>query len=109
VIDDDWIDDDDYDVPLDVAARTGALVVPGVCINSAVLEATGIGFKAERPVIFVRIDEDTGEEILENLDELQEFGFKGSTIELAERWLNPRYEPPNAERDAAVIVARAGK
>jgi hypothetical protein len=103
--DDDFLDDPDDDAPRDANAHAGVLSVPGIAPSLAVFDAMGIGFRRDRPVIFVATDEDAGEIWLDNRAELVACGFTGQTIADAEEWLSPKNDPPNPERDAALRAA----
>jgi hypothetical protein len=99
-------DDDDED---DGVAVTPALIVPGMSVNSEVLVAENQFFKADAcPAIFESIDELSGRAILENAIELRRAGFRGRTVEDAEKWLmsQPRNPDQEAKILAAVLAAR---
>ena len=104
--DEDFLDIDDEDTPRSPLNRSGVLVVPGIAICEAAFEAESVGFSAGRPVMFVHADEDTGGEVLDNIDELRDAGFVGATVADAEEWMSPKNEKPDRAREAAILAAR---
>jgi hypothetical protein len=111
--DDDFLDDlDDFgeEAAPDSNSKLGALIVPGVCINSAVLTASGLHFKQGAcPAIFESIDEVTGAAILDNVEDFRAIGYTGNeTVDEVVQWLLDRPRNPEQAREieAAIILAR---
>lgn len=105
MIADDYLeDDDDDDLDLVPDVPRAGLVIPGQPVNEKAFMIEARGFVAAFPVAFVKYDEQTGEETLENLAELQSLGLTGRTADEMMACLGEE-PPPSPELIAELIEA----